>query len=1521
MRDATFARLAACSDRDLRTLSMEDVHEVLTAVKDMAKPIKGHTAKADLNRGIELTTLNLAIRMLTSPAVAAQARGMDQLVELVAMTQRAAAYSYGSGVSAKWLKPAWLATYLVDNHVPDIILGKPAAASDGGVGTPGGDCGDEGGKTEGDAVQCALPQVVHRSPPVLEFLTRNHKLSQGSVDRVWALLRAPDETIAAAASQTLSLVLKHLSRSGLEAFGERLKQVPRCNYDVTVVTLIRQFSEAKFRSLAGADDEVGLSLLWAVMQDDAPVSPDVSSAAQTELVRLMRRPVARDHVRTYLEFCVSNLETGSSVEQSLQLAERLLGLLPAHGLTTRSTVLQDLNKRCGFVDQLVGNLATYKWRALHSAARMRGVEIAKGGDGSGAGAGAGGDDGGDDGAAAATPADVQAALLALSGDALAPLRGHDDGAGLASAVLVGKYPHVEAVRSRLNFLRYVLLQSRQGLEFPVVQRLWHFLMVLSLCGGETESFLEWLQNGLPKELAPSSTYWSRDAHAVGPTSLKDGARAKVFDELLCGPSSLTGGGLPALRCFIAYFRFFNIKRRTMKLVRVLPRSGIRPEFNFQVLKDPSELVGVDEVWAMALTAKTRDVSKHASEFLIALHTQLSATADTQAANATFLSACITRLNEVQQPLHAGVSSEGAAAAVSGGAGGEAGAGAAGGSTAEARQAANRATSAVLSLLASFLRKMHITLAAAEEAEAKRKQVMDNRARAVAGAGGARKPVAQPKAHEMRLSVSVYKKRVHHVRLDPIVDKNVTIGEIRDVVAAKLKHPANQVRIVLSGSTMTGDQPVAAALDCMALADLQLSRSLRVYMLQRPEDDTKDHALPAAEESKAPDGSKEAGDDSQPDTPRGAGSASTADTSAWDAMYQGHGAAWATVREMPLESTLHAFRPMHILANNDEYFPVVYDLLGAPHADEKLREKVWSLLQLLPSNRGRRQALAELEGGPADVASLLPRNHVQLLYSLQIVEELMRPPAPKQASSSKAKPGGKTGGKAGGKAGGRTGGGGVGARAGAGAGASGSGAGATPSNEAGHRAAEYRVKFVRQGGFARLYALVMDSDVAQWTSTPLARATLSLLVKLVCHLLQHAGAGLSGMVTVDLPAFVARLTLLLHALTCSATGAAPTRSLTTFYREPATEEGITRVGKSLSGRPWRAVEAEGMRWCMAALATACQNPALHDAAAGEQPTTDALLRRLYSTTGAGAGADEPLFQASVLTSLLLARHKQVRVQMRKSVTALCTALPPVADEDDSATPGESGGPVSAGAGAGAGAGGATPLDSSQPRPEEYLLPVMLEHVADVYTAPDKCREYFAVVKAMVRRAMKHGALDTASVALRMIRRLRNHPVVERTASDEGMAAVLAWHSFQLAPVCAKPSWCACLWPCVVQTMSSGDSCPRFWNCSARQTVPRLGAAVTGHGARPRRGRLDPVPCRVPWISRARTPWTALVPTSWISSKKPPRWCPTCFESACSPCPASRTRRHRRTQARAAMAAGRLRHHWRSTLPRETWRRRC
>ena len=39
VRDATFARLAACSDRDVRTLDMDDVHEVLDVVKALSKPI------------------------------------------------------------------------------------------------------------------------------------------------------------------------------------------------------------------------------------------------------------------------------------------------------------------------------------------------------------------------------------------------------------------------------------------------------------------------------------------------------------------------------------------------------------------------------------------------------------------------------------------------------------------------------------------------------------------------------------------------------------------------------------------------------------------------------------------------------------------------------------------------------------------------------------------------------------------------------------------------------------------------------------------------------------------------------------------------------------------------------------------------------------------------------------------------------------------------------------------------------------------------------------------------------------------------------------------------------------------------------------------------------------------------------------------------------------------------------------------------------------------------------------------
>jgi len=47
----------------------------------------------------------------------------------------------------------------------------------------------------------------------------------------------------------------------------------------------------------------------------------------------------------------------------------------------------------------------------------------------------------------------------------------------------------------------------------------------------------------------------------------------------------------------------------MKLVRLAHKSKLKPEFNFQVKVNPSELVGIDELWGLALHASTRDVAK------------------------------------------------------------------------------------------------------------------------------------------------------------------------------------------------------------------------------------------------------------------------------------------------------------------------------------------------------------------------------------------------------------------------------------------------------------------------------------------------------------------------------------------------------------------------------------------------------------------------------------------------------------------------------------------------------------------------------------------------------------------------------------------------------------------------------------------------------------------------------------------------------------------------------------------------
>ena len=125
---------------------------------------------------MERTPLDLALRMLNAPSMATQVRGMVELVELVEMTQRASSYSYNRGAKAKWLNATWLSSYLVDSKLLDTLLGDGSTgAAPGAGGDAGGGCG-------------AHPAVLAKAPPVLEFLTQQHKFSSAHMDRLWAML-------------------------------------------------------------------------------------------------------------------------------------------------------------------------------------------------------------------------------------------------------------------------------------------------------------------------------------------------------------------------------------------------------------------------------------------------------------------------------------------------------------------------------------------------------------------------------------------------------------------------------------------------------------------------------------------------------------------------------------------------------------------------------------------------------------------------------------------------------------------------------------------------------------------------------------------------------------------------------------------------------------------------------------------------------------------------------------------------------------------------------------------------------------------------------------------------------------------------------------------------------------------------------------------------------------------------------------------------------------------------------------
>lgn len=181
---------------------------------------------------------------------------------------------------------------------------------------------------------------------------------------------------------------------------------------------------------------------------------------------------------------------------------------------------------------------------------------------------------------------------------------------------------------------------------------------------------------------------------------------------------------------------------------------------------------------------------------------------------------------------------------------------------------------------------------------------------------------------------------HHLK------KTMTLGAMRDWLAEQLDHPANQVRLRKGYNKELCD----SSFDSFVTIAEAFTYSVTVELLDKPADDTKEHAMPE-KDGDGGAGDDGAGDDGAGGDGAGDGAAASAPSVASEEDWATPAAGWAALREIPEESSRMRLSSRGSLKGLDSVgscFGIFWKLLQY-EGNPKLVERVWNLVQLLPEN--------------------------------------------------------------------------------------------------------------------------------------------------------------------------------------------------------------------------------------------------------------------------------------------------------------------------------------------------------------------------------------------------------------------------------------------------------------------------------------------------------------------------------------------------------------------------------------------
>ena len=102
-------------------------------------------------------------------------------------------------------------------------------------------------------------------------------------------MQGKHESVKCSAYEAIVDLAGYLKVEQLNHLSERIKQLPLKDYDVFTIEFLWQYT-AVVLNAEGTDKSHGLTLMWDLAQDEAPVPLNISVAAKEKFIQLMKLP-------------------------------------------------------------------------------------------------------------------------------------------------------------------------------------------------------------------------------------------------------------------------------------------------------------------------------------------------------------------------------------------------------------------------------------------------------------------------------------------------------------------------------------------------------------------------------------------------------------------------------------------------------------------------------------------------------------------------------------------------------------------------------------------------------------------------------------------------------------------------------------------------------------------------------------------------------------------------------------------------------------------------------------------------------------------------------------------------------------------------------------------------------------------------------------------------------------------------------------------------------------------------------